>query len=148
MALEFQIENLVSGGGTRLRPPWKPPAEILDLGVGLAGEVVEMFRVETAADLSRMSELLSAANFDGVKTEAHHIKGGARQLGLVALASLCQEVEAAAQGASPPELEERLACLQAEFASVCADLGGFSASLETSASQPYYSVGPRRLALP
>ncbi|MGD0775961.1 MAG: Hpt domain-containing protein [Candidatus Solibacter sp.] len=119
------MDDLVAGTTARSYEPWNPPAEILDLGDGLIVELVKMFRADTARSLSRIGDLLSKADFDGVKAAAHTIKGGARQMGANAVASICEEVETAAREASASKLEERLARLRAAFSNVCVEMAAF-----------------------
>jgi HPt (histidine-containing phosphotransfer) domain-containing protein len=147
MALERTIDDLVAGTAARSGEPWNPPAELLELGDGLILELVKIFKTDTARRLSRIGDLLSREDFDGVKAAAHTIKGGARQMGVNAVASICEEVEAAARQASceeveaaarqasAPNLEERVALLRAAFSNICVEMAAFSASVETSALQ-------------
>ena len=135
MALERTIDDLVAGTAARSGEPWNPPAELLELGDGLIVELVEMFKTDTARSLSRIGDLVSRGNFDGVKAAAHTIKGAARQMGANAVASICEEVEATAGQASASNLEERVALLRAAFSNICVEMAGFPASVETSALQ-------------
>lgn len=135
MALERIIDDLVAGTAARSGAPWNPPAELLELGDGLIVELVKMFKTDTARSLSRIGDLLSREDFDGVKAAAHTIKGGARQMGADAVASICEEVEAAARQASASNLEERVARLRAAFSNICVEMAAFLASVETSALQ-------------
>lgn len=139
MALERTIDDLVAGTAARSYEPWNPPTELLDLGDGLIVELVNMFRTDTARSLSRIGDLLSKADFDGVKAAAHTIKGSASQMGADAVTSICEEVEGAAREASASKLEERGARLQAAFSNVCVEMAAFLAQVETSALQ---STGP------
>jgi HPt (histidine-containing phosphotransfer) domain-containing protein len=135
VALERTIDDLVAGTAVRSYEPWNPPAELLDLGDGLIVELVKMFRTDTARSLSRIGDLLSKADFDGVKAAAHNIKGSARQMGADGVASICEEVEAAVREASASKLEGGVERLRAAFSNIDVEMAAFSASVETTALQ-------------
>jgi HPt (histidine-containing phosphotransfer) domain-containing protein len=97
--------------------------------------LVTIFRTNTDLILSRFGAFLSEADFDGVKTAAHTIKGGARQMGAEVVASICEEVEVAASDSGASKLEERVACLRAAFSSLGVEMSAFSASVQTKALQ-------------
>ena len=135
MALEPTVDDFAADIAARSYEPWNPPAELLDLGDGVIMELVTMFRTDTAGSLSRLCDLLSKADFDGVKATAHNIKGSARQMGANRVASTCEEVEAAIREASASRLEEGVERLRAVFSNIDAEMAAFSASVEATALQ-------------
>jgi len=135
MTLERTIDDLAAGAATRSSEPWNPPAELLELGDGLIVVLVQMFTTDTIGSLSRIGDLLSHADFDGVKAAAHTIKGGASQMGAGEVRAICEEVESAAQESSPSKLEEQVARLRAAFSNVCLQMAAFPDVGKASALQ-------------
>jgi histidine phosphotransfer protein HptB len=132
MALEQTVDDFAADIAARCYVLWNLPSELLDLGDESVLELVTMFRTDTARRLSRICDLHSKADFDGVKAAAHNIKGSARQMGADGLASVCEEVEAAIREASASKLEEGVARLRAVFWKTDAEMGAFSARVETT----------------
>ena len=74
------------------------------------------FATDTDARLDRIHTLLTRGDVDGLRKEAHTLKGSASQMGAGEMASLCQEIEAAAMRGQISGLAERIAALGAQFA--------------------------------
>ena len=85
----------------------------------LITELIVTFRVETANHLHRLRLAFANSDRQTVRATAHCIKGGARQMGARALASLCHEIELRAE----VEPVERIAVLASRldpaFANAC-----------------------------
>ena len=126
MELESPIEISIAAQATRFSEPWSPPADLLELGDGFVAGLVTMFRIDIAVSLSHMSDLFSNADFDGVRAEAHMIKGVAAQMGVAVMTCLCVEVEEAARDASMSKLEKPLMRLAAAFLRVCDSMEAYS----------------------
>ena len=109
-------------GGPENQTEWAPPALLLEVASGdddLIREVVGDFERDTENRLELTRRALAAGDRAKLRAEAHAIKGGARQVGAVAVADICQQIELAAPQSSPYELADRLTLLEAEFRQVC-----------------------------
>jgi HPt (histidine-containing phosphotransfer) domain-containing protein len=102
---------------------WAPPALLLEVAEGdddLIREVTADFERDTENRLEKSRQALASGEMAKLRAEAHAIKGGARQVGAVAVADICQQIELSALQASPYELADRLTQLEVEFRRICA----------------------------
>jgi HPt (histidine-containing phosphotransfer) domain-containing protein len=75
---------------------WSPPPSLLEAVCGdddLIADLIETFNTDTSARMREIHTALAHCDFSRIRTEAHAIKGGARQLGVHAVADVCQELE-------------------------------------------------------
>jgi HPt (histidine-containing phosphotransfer) domain-containing protein len=80
------------------RATWTPPAWLLEVASGddsLITDLIDTFKTSTEASLLQMRTALATVDVPRLRTEAHKIKGGAKQLGANALAEVCQSLELA-----------------------------------------------------
>ena len=101
---------------------WTPPRLLRQLaadGSGLEAELIEAFKTDTATRLERLHDAITKNDATRLRMEAHTIKGSAWQMGADTVASMCQELEAAAGETPLSRLNERMNRLDAHFAEVC-----------------------------
>jgi len=107
-------------------PRWTPPEVLFGLGDAAISELVDVFLANTGRYLAHMEELLARADFAGVKTQAHKIKGGACQMGASSMTGLCLQIEDSALTASPSDLRRLIDQLRSAFTDVGIDMAAFS----------------------
>jgi HPt (histidine-containing phosphotransfer) domain-containing protein len=74
---------------------WSPPLSLLEAASGdegLIAELIDAFHTDTDDRIREMRAALAITEFSRIGSEAHSIKGGARQLGADALADACQDL--------------------------------------------------------
>jgi HPt (histidine-containing phosphotransfer) domain-containing protein len=77
---------------------WTPPVCLLEIAsgdYGLITDLIDVFKTTTEASLQQMRLALTTVDLLRIRTEAHRIKGGAKQVGADALAEVCQALELA-----------------------------------------------------
>ncbi len=131
--------------GDRSRPsgPWTPPAALLEVSEDddLIPELLGAFMADVSGRLRRMAGAISAGDVSRLRTEAHAMKGGAKQIGADSLASLCLELESAAAQAAPAHLADMLKRLEDAFDDV-------RLTMEQYLSRPVPWLGSRDEAQP
>ena len=88
---------------------WTPPAWLIDVVSGddsLLADLIDTFKTTTEASLLKLHTALAAADTSRLRTEAHRVKGGAKQVGADALAEACQALELESSVAPVPRLSE------------------------------------------
>ena len=97
---------------------------------GLVSDLIQVFKVDTAARLGRARRAIAESDMSVFKAEIHAIKGSACQIGAALMASTCREIELAAASTSISNLAEAVSGLDAEFAGVCQAMTSYSPSTE------------------
>ena len=92
-------------------------------------ELIVSFRIETARYLRRLELALAHSDRPTARATAHCIKGGARQMGATALASLCSEIELAAEVEPAEALENLAGRLEGVFLDACEAMVEYSLML-------------------
>jgi len=72
----------------------------------LLADLIDVFKTTTEASLRQLHTAFAAADTSRLRTEAHRIKGGAKQVGADALAEVCQTLELESSVAPMPRLGE------------------------------------------
>jgi HPt (histidine-containing phosphotransfer) domain-containing protein len=102
---------------------WTPPdmfEEIgADAGSELMAELVDSFRLDSGEHLRILREAIAAFDLVRVRREAHSVKGSAKQMGADTMASLCDEIEIAAETGQWRELAVVARRLDESFSHVC-----------------------------
>jgi HPt (histidine-containing phosphotransfer) domain-containing protein len=96
MASSLPSNGLTTQSGRSSHEAWSPPLFLLETASGddgLIADLVDAFNTDTSARIQKVRAALAASDFSKLRTEAHTIKGGARQVGADALADACQELE-------------------------------------------------------
>ncbi len=97
---------------------WTPPAWLLEVASGddgLIADLIDIFKTSTEASLQQMRKALATVDAPRLRTEAHKIKGGAKQVGADALAEVCQALELASSLTPVSRLSELLVRCQELF---------------------------------
>jgi len=98
MDLSYVLNHPAAESAQICRAQWTPDAALLgcvcDSDESLA-ELIDTFKTDTETRLQRIRAALETADVAGVRSEAHTIRGSARQIGAVALAEACQQLELA-----------------------------------------------------
>src|SRR5579872_6227473 len=100
-----------SSSGDSSTESWSPPRSVLE---GIFGEddlivdMIHIFKTDIPARIQRIRAALEGCEYDAIRTEAHSIKGSARQIGADGIADTCQELETLAKLQDPPVIAERL----------------------------------------
>jgi HPt (histidine-containing phosphotransfer) domain-containing protein len=109
---------------------WRPPKHLQDLAAAgcdtLMPELIAVFRADTDSRLRAIEQALENADLALVRHHTHAVKGGARQMGAIAMASVCEEMETLAAGAEPLELRRLLSTLSALFERVLAEMSVYA----------------------
>jgi two-component system, sensor histidine kinase and response regulator len=96
--------------------------ELIDLGpetgLQLVRDLVEIFSSEAPARLDAMREGFAAGDPDAVSQAAHAMRGGAGNLGALAVAALCTRIEQAARAGRLEEMGSMITALEQELAFV------------------------------
>ena len=80
------------------RAKWAPPAWLLEVARdddSLIAELIDIFKTSTETSLQQMRTALAAVEVPKLRTEAHKIKGSAKQVGADALAEVCLALQLA-----------------------------------------------------
>jgi HPt (histidine-containing phosphotransfer) domain-containing protein len=108
--------------------------ELIDLGpetgLQLVRDLVEIFSSEAPQRLEAMREGCATGDFDAVSQAAHAMRGGAGNLGALAVATLCTRLELAARGGEVKSLAPMISELEGELAFVRDALGERLAAME------------------
>ena len=101
------------------------PAADLSLLIALVGndprvlvEMLASFRLSASKLGMAIRRGVVGGTFKAVADAAHTLKSGARSVGAVRLAALCEELETAAEGGRRPDLERQLRRFELELADV------------------------------
>ena len=101
--------------------------ELEDFGDGaLVLDLIDCFKDDTAGRLKRLHDGVANLALAAVKSEAHAIRGGARQMGAEDLANLCQAIESSAQAMDWPEQERRVCQAELRFTEICSVMTAYS----------------------
>ena len=111
------------------RGQWRPPEDLASLGTAIMTDLLAAFKNDTGEQISQLNCLLSRADFAGVKSQAHTIKGAACQLGAGDLTSICAELETAALTGSLSRLAACMRRLDAEYMDLCSDMNTYLARI-------------------
>ncbi len=111
---------------------WKLPESLLDfVNTGdedMVAEILTLFQQDSAERLRELNLALSNGDRVAIRKQAHTLKGAASQVGAMALAALCQEIEIQAEQSSQPDLLE-LACRAWEcYGKTCREMTSASSS--------------------
>src|ERR1022692_4630217 len=91
------LSNCPAEGRPQLRhAAWTPPEWLVEVAPDddrFIAEMVEAFRTSTETSLRQMRIALAASDVPRLRSEAHKTKGGASQIGVGALAEVCQSLE-------------------------------------------------------
>ena len=82
----------------------------------IVSEVLALFQSDTQSRLRALRGSVQAGDRRRARMEAHSLKGSAVQVGAIAMAELCAELELTAE--TRPELESVLEQIEARFAAV------------------------------
>jgi HPt (histidine-containing phosphotransfer) domain-containing protein len=103
--------------------------EITGGDVAFVDELVDTFLDDATAQLDAMRAAGAAHDVDAIVRPAHSLKSNSDNVGATVLADQCRSLEADGRAGHVPELAERIAAIEAEFAAVR------SALLETRAAR-------------
>jgi HPt (histidine-containing phosphotransfer) domain-containing protein len=101
---------------------WSLPSAIIELASQdpeLIPDLIEAFTTDTAERIRRVSAALAVSDFAAVRAQGHAIKGGARQIGALAVAEASEELEAAGDSRDAALVGHRLALLREAFEQTC-----------------------------
>jgi PAS domain S-box-containing protein len=102
--------------------------ELADMvGLEAAGGIIRMFMEDGAAQLTALHEAFDARDYAAIGRLAHGMRGSAATVGLTGVATICNEVEAAARQEARTELAAAMSLLDVELDRVPAALGAFIA---------------------
>jgi PAS domain S-box-containing protein len=129
--LAAALDRCPVGGGPVPPPSGKPAARALDptrlgelrdlVGPGGLGGVVgliDIFLQDTPARIEVLRDAIARGDRDGLRREAHTLKGSAANIGAEGLAALSREMETAAAGADPGRSLQILLLMGEEFGRV------------------------------
>ncbi|WP_306215759.1 Hpt domain-containing protein [Actinoplanes sp. RD1] len=110
-------------GGIRARldeiGDWEEPGP----GRALIVRMLRSYVTKTPPGIDRLEELARQGDIDGVRDQAHALKGSATNLGVTALAGLFARIEDDARAGKPPAWDEdRIRATFDEVAPVCTSL--------------------------
>jgi HPt (histidine-containing phosphotransfer) domain-containing protein len=80
----------------------------------LEGEVLEEYRQANDADLAAAAQAMAEAEFEGVSSAAHRIKGAARMIGAISLSDAAASLELAARSGDSTSTQTAWAAVQSE----------------------------------
>src|SRR5690606_39821155 len=104
---------------TRFSRDWSSDVCSSDLEDGFAN-LLETFLQDSSAKLQGLREALAAEDADGLRRNAHSLKGSSSNLGALQLADLSREVEQLAREGQIDGIGELLAQLDTEYQAVAA----------------------------
>jgi|SRR5208337_2183854 len=88
--------GLTTKSSDSTRQAWSPPPVLLEAAAGddtIIARLIDAFGKETDARIEQMRRALAASNLPRIRTEAHSIKGCARQMGAEEVGEACQDLE-------------------------------------------------------
>ena len=92
------------------------------LGADVPRRILELFLADAATRLSELRRSVKAADATALEHTAHSLKGSSANLGALAFADLCHELEERSAAAQLAGAEGRLLVLEAEYRKVEAAL--------------------------
>jgi len=108
---------------------WTPPAWLLEVASaddGLIADLIDTFKTATETSLQQMGTALATVDVPRLHTEAHKIKGSAKQVGANALADVCQALELASSLTPVPRLVELVDRCQELFSETVSAMTAYS----------------------
>jgi HPt (histidine-containing phosphotransfer) domain-containing protein len=115
------------------RSPWTLPKMLCELTLdGEASFVLELigtFQADTVLRLQAMRAAISVGNRAALKAQAHSAKGSSRQMGAIALAAICEELEIGPSDMPESQLRAYVETAEREFTIVCHEMGTASDAL-------------------
>lgn len=96
-------------------------------------EIVPMFFQETPPAIQAIEEAYERGDWDAVRQTAHRLKSSCATVGAAALASLCREIEAAAEAGDTSRLATLVPRLRELYTQSTQALEDFLATLSKSA---------------
>jgi len=109
---------------------WSPPVSLVEAVSGdtaVIGELIDAFHADTDGRIRQIQAALTVTEFDTIRSEAHSIKGGARQLGADALANACQQLETLCQMREAPIVAAGLRRVQQLYTETLRAMAAYSA---------------------
>ncbi|MGP8247166.1 MAG: Hpt domain-containing protein [Bryobacteraceae bacterium] len=97
---------------------WYPPTTLEALvgtDAGFLEELVHTFREDMVKRLARLRSALRLAEMEGLRAEAHSIKGEASQIGAGGLAQIAQKLELSTGETVTVDVLDQVSCLQTAF---------------------------------
>jgi len=85
-------------------------------------ELVDTFLEDGARQIEALHAAVASGDVDGLGRAAHSLKTGCLNIGATDLGTTCRSLEEAARGGSVPDAEQRIAAIDAGFASARAAL--------------------------
>ena len=95
-------------------------------------ELIECFQIDTAGRFVSLHDAVGRLDAATVRSEAHSVRGSARQMGAEPLAALCQALETGAPRMNWPELECQLSQAEARFGEVCCAMSEYVKSRQSA----------------
>ena len=126
--------GLASESRCSSRQAWSPPAVLLEAAAGDDGLIVRLidaFGRDTNARVEQMRRALAASNFPNIRSEAHTVKGSARQMGADEVAEACQELEIACDLQDPSLIAARLNRVQGLFDEIRGAMAAYAGNRST-----------------
>jgi HPt (histidine-containing phosphotransfer) domain-containing protein len=99
MASESPV-NPHTAGPSAPRIVWSPPASILELAgeeSDLVAELIQSFTTDVTDRLQQIRGAMACANPGVLEYQVHAIKGSSKQMAAESVASVCEQIEAAAR---------------------------------------------------
>lgn len=110
---------------------WTPPYQLLELATvdeTLLPELVSTFQKDSTLRLGQIRAAAAAGETGRLCSEAHTIKGSARQMGAGAVADVCLEIEENLADLSGSELAQRMNLLESRLSEICYAMSRYLAS--------------------
>jgi HPt (histidine-containing phosphotransfer) domain-containing protein len=92
--------------------------EITGGDVAFVDELIDTFIEDATAQLDSLRAAGAATDVAALLRPAHSLKSNSDNVGAAVLADLCRSLEADARAGHVPEMAERIAAIEAEFAAV------------------------------
>jgi HPt (histidine-containing phosphotransfer) domain-containing protein len=96
--------------------------EITGGDVAFVDELIDTFIDDATAQLDALRAAGAATDAAAIVRPAHSLKSNSDNVGATALADLCRSLEADGRAGHVPQMDERIAAIETEFAAVHAAL--------------------------
>jgi HPt (histidine-containing phosphotransfer) domain-containing protein len=116
--------------GSANSPEWALPEVLRDLvqegDADFVLDLIRAFEDDTAVRLRDTRKSAVGGDRSGVRRHAHTIKGSARQMGAMALAAVCEQLELTSADIPVSELIAYIDAAETEFTKACQAMSSYS----------------------
>jgi HPt (histidine-containing phosphotransfer) domain-containing protein len=96
--------------------------ELQSEGEDFLGVIIDMYLHSSAESIEQLKQAVATGDDEGVRQNAHSLKGSSANLGAIKFAALCLQLETLAREKQPEQYEAALAAVESAYPQVAAAL--------------------------